>query len=326
MPFLTIAVPTYNRLRWISQTLPVIIEQAQEFPAGAIEVVISDNCSTDETWAYLQEIVQRVPFLKLNRNEKNIGSESNFYLLPQLATGRYLWMIGDDDLLKPGALRKVMEALQEGPGYLIVNYDVYDAHLKECVHANSLNAAIDERLAKREECLARIDAMAMSFLSMWVGRREFFNAISAERYRYFSQWGMSIQADRYFGIERFPSGRLLAASCLCTRQNTEFKDEDYFGWFLHGSAEVFRYAGEMGILSKAEIRKRKETLLRQDGLRRIRYERRKGIFKRSKTYAMLRADYGDLASFWVIGVPTMFAPGLGMALTVARRLLGRKDD
>jgi glycosyltransferase involved in cell wall biosynthesis len=325
MPFLTIAVPTYNRLRWISLTLPVIVEQAKEFPEGAIEIVISDNCSTDETWTYLQEMASRVSFFRLNRNEKNIGSEANFYLLPQLATGRYLWMIGDDDLLKPDALRKVMSALQDEPGYLIVNSDVYDARLKECMRANSLNADKDEEFATREACLARIDALAMSFLSMWVGRREFFNAISAEKHLYFSQWGMSIQADRYFGIERFPKGKLLAAICLSTRQNTEFKDEDYFGWFLHGSAEVFRYAGEMGILSKTEIQKRKDTLLKRDGLRRVRYERRKGIFKRSKTYAMLRADYGDLTSFWVLGVPTMFAPGLGTALTVVRRLFGRKD-
>lgn len=323
MPILTIAIPTFNRIRWLSLTLPAIIEQAKEFPAGDIEVVVSDNCSADGTLAYLQELAKQFPFLRLNCNERNIGAEANFYLLPKLATGRYLYMIGDDDLFEAGALRRILDALQDGPDYLVINFDVYDAQLEKCMKKNNLNVSADEAFAHQDACLARTDPVSMSFISMWVGRREFFNAISEEKYHYFAKWGMSVQADRYFGINRFPRGKLIATSCLRTRQNTDFNDRDYFLWFLHGSAEIFRYAGESGVLSKASIRTRKGLILRRNALQRIRYERRKGIFRRGETYRLLCADYGDLWTFWLLCIPTMFTPGLGKLISVARWLVGR---
>jgi len=253
-------------------------------------------------------------------------AEANFYRLPKLAAEKYLYMIGDDDLLKQGALSRIVGELRREPDYLIVNYDVYDAALERCVKANKLRVTDNQDSVDPMKCLQYMDGSAMSFLSGWAARREFFNAISEERYRYFAQWGMSIQADRYFGIWRFPKGKLLATPCLKTRQNTDFNDDNFFSWFLHGSAEVFRYAQGEGVLPKEGIRRRKAILLRGYALQRIRYERRKGTFKRQATYSMLRADYGELWSFWLLCVPTMFVPGLGTALTVARRLLGRKDD
>jgi glycosyltransferase involved in cell wall biosynthesis len=325
MPFLTIAIPTFNRIRWLSLTLPAIIEQVKEFPVADIEVLVSNNCSTDDTWAFLQETAKQVPFIRLNHNETNIGSEAHFYLLPKLATGRYLYMIGDDDLFEPGALRRILEALQDGPDYLVINFDVYDALLEKCLRRNNLKAFADEAFANQDACMARIDAMAMSFISIWVGRREFFNIISEEKYRYFSNWGMSIQADRYFGISRFPKGKLIATSCLRARQTTELNHQEFFLWFLHGSVEVFRYAEESGVLSKANIRSIKSLLLRRVALKRIRWERRNGIFKRGETYGLLRADYGELLTFWLLGVPTMFTPGLGKLISVARWLLGRAE-
>src|SRR5450631_1303630 len=234
-------------------------------------------------------------------------------------------MIGDDDLLEPDTLRRIFDALQDEPDYLILNFDVYDGVLEKCKQRNRLNVLEDEVFQDQDACLRRIDAMAMSFISMWVARREFFNLIPDEKYRYFANWGMSVQADRYFGISRFPKGKLIAASCLRTRENSEFNDDVYFSWFLHGSAQVFRYASETGMLSKASIRTHKDRLLRRDALPRLRYERRKGILKRAETYKLLRADYGELPIFWLLCVPTMFTPGLGKLMLLALRLFGRAD-
>lgn len=325
VPFLTIAVPTYNRHRWISLTLPAIIEQAKEFPEGDIEVVVSDNSSEDSTWDYLQKMAQNISFLRISRNEINIGPEANFYLLPKLATGRYLWMIGDDDLLNPGALRRVVAELRDDLDYVIMNCDVYDANFEGCTQTRVLGSGGDELFTTQEACLDRIDAMSMNFLSMWVGRHEFFNVIAEEQYLRFAQWGMSIQADRYCGVGRSSRGKLISGSYLRTRQTTEFDERNYFLWFLHGSAEVLRYAAEIGALSNAGARQRRKLLLRRAGLQRIRYQRRKGIFDRRETYRLLRADYGDLPGFWFVCVPIMFMPGVGTLLNIARRMLGRAD-
>lgn len=326
IPILTIAIPTFNRVRWLSLTLPAIIEQASGVPSGTIEVVVSDNCSTDDTWTFLQEIAARAPFVRLNRNEENIGGEANFHLLPKLATGRYIQMIGDDDLIKPGTLRLILDALQDEPDYLIMNFDIYDGVLENCKQANRLNVWEDEVFRNQYDCLKRIDAMAMSFISMWVGRREFFNTIPDEKYRYFANWGMSVQADRFVGISRFPKGKLISVPCLNTRENSDFNEELFFPWFIHGGAEVLRYAEESRVLSKKYARTLKARLLRRHALGRIRYQRLKGIFKRAETYRILRADYGELWVFWLLCVPTMFTPGLSKMIGLARLLLGRADS
>jgi hypothetical protein len=218
-----------------------------------------------------------------------------------------------------------MEALKEEPDYLIVNHDVYDAGLERCLKRDNLGTVSDEDFSTLDACLNRIDAMAMSYISMWVGRREFFNRITEEKYRYFAQWGMSIQADRYFGVNRFPTGKLISTPSLRARQNTDFNEEAYFCCFLHGSAEVFRYTEEAGVLSSDACRARRSLLLRRHALKRIRFERRTGIFARRKTYEMLRSDYGDLGVFWLLCVPMMYMPGVGSLLKLARRLLGRSE-
>ena len=325
-PLLTIAIPTFDRLRWLSLTLTEVIKQTAEVTAGTLEVVVSDNCSADGTWPYLQGIASQFPFVRLNRNATNIGAEANFHLLPKLATGSYLHILGDDDLLEPGTLARIVEALQDRPDYLIINFDIYDNSFQVCLQTNRLNVTEDDVFLDHNACLRRIDPMAMSFISMWVGRREFFNAIPDEKYRYLANFGMSVQGDRYFGIVQFPKGKLIAAPCLRTRKDTEFNNDVYFSWFLHGGAEVFRLLVEEGVLPKATVRAQKGQLLRKHGLSRIRYERRKGIFRRAETYKLLRDDYGDLPDFWLLCVPAMFIPGLGKVIELTHWLLGRSDS
>lgn len=322
-PFLSIAVPTFNRFRWLSLTLPEIIAQVRDMPDGDIEVIVSDNCSTDGSWEYLQQLAKQVPFLRVYRNKTNIGGEANFFLLPALASGRYLHMIGDDDLLKPGALKRIRDGLRDEPDYLVLNFDLYNSTLDKCVRENQLNVFKDQVFECSDDCLSSIDAMAVSFISMWVARRDFFNVISEDKFRYFANWGMSIQSDRYFGINKFPNGKLISKSCLNTRQNTELSDDVYFSWFFRGSAEVLRYATESGVLSKPITHALKRRLLLRNALQRIRYERRKGILKSRETFELLRKYYGDLFEFWLLCVPMMFAPGVGITINVARRLLGK---
>ena len=74
-PLLTIAIPTFDRLRWLSLTLTEVIKQTAEVTAGTLEVVVSDNCSADGTWPYLQGIASQFPFVRLNRNATNIDAE-----------------------------------------------------------------------------------------------------------------------------------------------------------------------------------------------------------------------------------------------------------
>jgi hypothetical protein len=168
--------------------------------------------------------------------------------------------------------------------------------------------------------------MATGFIGSIAAKRAFFRSISEEDYRHFAQWGMSIQAERYVAIARFPNGLLIAAPGLCARQGTEFNEDyfdDYFSWFLHGSAMALDYGLKRGGLSLNNVRKRKKWLLRNVAIRRILFERSRGRFRIRPTLKLLYADYGDIAEFWMLCLPAMLTPGLGI---LAERLVRLKKS
>jgi abequosyltransferase len=111
LPLLTIAIPTYNRSRYLARLLDSLIPQLQQ--EIRVEVIISDNASPDNTSAVLEEYARRgLRFLSL-RNETNLGPDGNILNCFLRASGRYLWIVGDDDVLLPGSVESVLKLLYE---------------------------------------------------------------------------------------------------------------------------------------------------------------------------------------------------------------------
>jgi glycosyltransferase involved in cell wall biosynthesis len=108
-PLLTIAIPTYNRSGFLRQLLDSLVEQVRNEPR--VEVIVSDNASTDDTASLIDER-QRLGFrLTYLRNAQNVGPDANFLQCFDSASGKYVWIIGDDDFLLPGAVEHVLEYL-----------------------------------------------------------------------------------------------------------------------------------------------------------------------------------------------------------------------
>jgi glycosyltransferase involved in cell wall biosynthesis len=126
-PLLTIAIPTYNRRTYIGELLPELVRQAESVDREIreLEIVISDNASSDGTEQYIKETVanKRVSYY---RNQNNIGGDRNFLKCIERAQGKYVWLVGDDDILLPGALEKVFAILKgSSPALCIVGDGKY---------------------------------------------------------------------------------------------------------------------------------------------------------------------------------------------------------
>lgn len=110
-PLLTIAVPTYNRSAHLAFLLGTLERELRSLD-GAIEVLVSDNASTDDTPAVVAEFMQRMPALRSRRNTTNEGADGNIstcFLLPQTP---YIWVLGDDDAPLAGTLRLLVDLLR----------------------------------------------------------------------------------------------------------------------------------------------------------------------------------------------------------------------
>ena len=103
MTLLTIAVPTFNRLTSLSKQ----IDKLAEIDSPNVEILISDNASTDGTQGYLREIVGKYPNFSFLFSLTNYGFDANILKLYSNAQSSYVWFLSDDDLVNP----KEVEAL-----------------------------------------------------------------------------------------------------------------------------------------------------------------------------------------------------------------------
>jgi glycosyltransferase involved in cell wall biosynthesis len=114
---LTIAIPTYNRVEYLKELLPEIIAQCKPYPD--IEILVSDNGTTDGTFPYLLSLADNEQ-LQYRANETNLGADTNFIQCVEAAKGEYIWLFGDDDVISPQGIDNVMQAITRYHPHLII--------------------------------------------------------------------------------------------------------------------------------------------------------------------------------------------------------------
>lgn len=107
---LSICIPTYNRCEYLKKSLESIIKQ-QPFIKGKIEVVISDNASTDNTEAVAEEYTAKYAHIKYFKNDENIY-DKNFPLVLSRASGVLRRLSNDTLIYEDGALEYLCELSQ----------------------------------------------------------------------------------------------------------------------------------------------------------------------------------------------------------------------
>jgi len=106
-PRVSFGLPVRNGQQTVRRCLESIL--AQDFQD--FEVVVSDNASTDETRAILEEYAARDPRVRLFENPENIGQIANVNRVFELSEGEYFRWIGSDDWLEPQYARRCVETL-----------------------------------------------------------------------------------------------------------------------------------------------------------------------------------------------------------------------
>jgi abequosyltransferase len=112
-PLLTIAVPTWNRAGYLAENLAQLKSELRGVTPGLVEVLVSDNCSPDSTPNVVEEAAKSGLAIRYVRNEKNMGWARNFVQCFDLARGKYVLLLGDDDLFVDGALALLLRHLAE---------------------------------------------------------------------------------------------------------------------------------------------------------------------------------------------------------------------
>lgn len=95
-----------------------------------VQVVISDNASTDNTLNVIMEFESFFSDYKWFQQEYNIGPDRNYLKVVELAEGEYCWLMGSDDVLHPEAVQGVLRALDSQCDIYIGNRVLMDTNLQ----------------------------------------------------------------------------------------------------------------------------------------------------------------------------------------------------
>jgi abequosyltransferase len=131
-PVLTISIPTYKRAPYLSILLAQLLKELDKLDRrDQVEVLVSDNCSPDDTGEVVQHMMGCGLPVRYILNSENIGSDHNIAQCFNEARGRYVLIMGDDDVLVDGMLAALVEQLgQSSPGVVLLRAYGYDADFR----------------------------------------------------------------------------------------------------------------------------------------------------------------------------------------------------
>ena len=167
-PKLSICIATYNRGKFIGETLDSILSQM----LPGVELVVVDGASPDNTPEVMAQYLLRYPEIRYFRELVNSGVDADFDKAVGFARGEYCWLMTDDDLLRPCAIAKVLSTLGEENDLIIVNSEVRNVDLSEVFEKQRLvfDAVRVYRAADREAFFADT-AGYLSFIGCVVIKR-----------------------------------------------------------------------------------------------------------------------------------------------------------
>lgn len=134
-PILTILIPTYQGAQHLRPTLDSVLGQL----SNRVDFLICDDGSTDETPRILETLVRDRADVRVELFPENQGMDRHFIRAVSLAKGTFIWVLGQDDLLKPGAVAKALELIEKYPklGFIYFNFS-QNSHDLSDVYGESL--------------------------------------------------------------------------------------------------------------------------------------------------------------------------------------------
>lgn len=98
LPLLSVLIPCFNREQYIDRCVRSVLNQ----PFRDLEIIVSDNSSTDRTLAILEALAREDARVKIIKNPTNVGAIMNWRTCLSAASGEYIHWLWSDDYIAPG--------------------------------------------------------------------------------------------------------------------------------------------------------------------------------------------------------------------------------
>ena len=118
---ISIIIAVYNGSEFVEKTIHSAIEQNIDK-----EIIIVDDCSTDDSYEIIDSISKKNDFIHVFRNDTNLGFCKSVNKAAKNASGEYILILGQDDLLEPDHCRKMIEKFDDNVSIVFCDYDLID--------------------------------------------------------------------------------------------------------------------------------------------------------------------------------------------------------
>jgi glycosyltransferase involved in cell wall biosynthesis len=116
-PLVSVCIPTYNRARKLQRAVDALLASSYK----NLEIIISDNASSDDTEIICAALAQSDCRVRYFRHPENQGPTANFEYARSLATGKYFLWHGDDDYLDPNYIGTCVAELENDPSLVLAS-------------------------------------------------------------------------------------------------------------------------------------------------------------------------------------------------------------
>lgn len=141
---LSICIPTYNRAEYLKKSLESLVNQ-ECWPHPDVEIIISNNASTDDTASVIEEFVSRFPEnIRANNLSVGIDAHDNFDLVLELGRGKFVKLNNDTLIWEKGMLGEFVSMLTQSSAdlFLTPSSMMAPGADKRNFHLNDMNDAV----------------------------------------------------------------------------------------------------------------------------------------------------------------------------------------
>ena len=119
-PLVSIVIPVFNRANLIKDCVDSALNQTY----SNIEIIIYDNCSTDDTWAIVKQLAEHCGNVKVFQQSENVGPVRNWQSAIRMAKGELVKVVFSDDLIYPTFLAETVPKFTDNIGFVTTSFDM----------------------------------------------------------------------------------------------------------------------------------------------------------------------------------------------------------
>ena len=195
-PLISVCIPTYNGHPYIETLVNELLRSSR----SDFEIVVSDDCSTDETWDFVVRVSQSDHRLQCFHNESNLGMDRNFAACVARARGRFVWLTGQDDRLFHEGLDAIAAMILARPelDFLHLNYTRVEEAKSDGASIRPIAGDQHEFGVGIDSFLERTGGWLPTFLPLFVMKRALWEGVDISHYfgTYFCQVGAFVESSR----------------------------------------------------------------------------------------------------------------------------------